>query len=170
LIRFETTARAAEQQAGAAAAICERHASKVTTQAGHEESALWRSYASELWERRGTLARISVLPTEISATLDRLADVCARQSLDWRAGGRAALGILIVRICGSAEGQAEAISELRREAVERSGSLIILSSDSPSMVHLDRWGDVGDALPVMRALKARFDPKGILNPGCGPWG
>jgi glycolate oxidase FAD binding subunit len=170
MIRFETTSQAAERQAAAAAAICERHGARVTMLTGDDELTLWRDYETELWERRGTLAKISVLATQVGATLDRLADVCDTQSLDWRAGGRAALGVLIARVSGSAEGQRDAVTELRRDAVEQGGSLVILSSDSSAAGDLDRWGNIGDALPVMRAIKARFDPKGILNPGCGPWG
>ena len=29
----------------------------------------------------------------------------------------------------------------------------------------DVWGPPGDAAAVMRALKERFDPAGVLNPG-----
>jgi glycolate oxidase FAD binding subunit len=29
----------------------------------------------------------------------------------------------------------------------------------------DVWGDAGDALPLMRRVKAQFDPTGCLNPG-----
>jgi len=48
-----------------------------------------------------------------------------------------------------------------RAAIERDGgSLAILG---PSK--LDAWGSPGDALPLMRAVKAQFDPKDTLNPG-----
>ena len=30
---------------------------------------------------------------------------------------------------------------------------------------LDAWGTAGDTLPLMRALKQQFDPRGVLNPG-----
>ena len=29
----------------------------------------------------------------------------------------------------------------------------------------DAWGDVGNALPLMRRVKKQFDPTGALNPG-----
>jgi glycolate oxidase FAD binding subunit len=31
--------------------------------------------------------------------------------------------------------------------------------------NLDVWGDIRSSVGVMKALKARFDPAGILNPG-----
>jgi glycolate oxidase FAD binding subunit len=33
------------------------------------------------------------------------------------------------------------------------------------MPHLDTWGQLGDALPLMRAVKNQFDPRNTLNPG-----
>ncbi len=48
-----------------------------------------------------------------------------------------------------------------RAAIERdNGSLTILGPTK-----LDSWGLPGDALPLMRAVKQQFDPKGTLNPG-----
>jgi glycolate oxidase FAD binding subunit len=29
----------------------------------------------------------------------------------------------------------------------------------------DAWGEVGPALAIMKRIKERFDPKGVLNPG-----
>ena len=48
-----------------------------------------------------------------------------------------------------------------RAAIERDGgSLVILGRSE-----IDAWGSPGDALPLMQAVKAQFDPKGTLNPG-----
>jgi glycolate oxidase FAD binding subunit len=30
---------------------------------------------------------------------------------------------------------------------------------------VDPWGEAGELLPLFRALKERFDPGGVLNPG-----
>jgi glycolate oxidase FAD binding subunit len=30
---------------------------------------------------------------------------------------------------------------------------------------IDVWGRAGDTLPLMKSIKAQFDPTGILNPG-----
>ena len=34
-----------------------------------------------------------------------------------------------------------------------------------AMPQLDAWGNAGDALGLMRAVKHQFDPKSTLNPG-----
>jgi glycolate oxidase FAD binding subunit len=60
-------------------------------------------------------------------------------------------------------GYAQFTGDLRglREAMERDGgSLVVLGKSD-----IDAWGNAGDALPLMRAVKAQFDPKNTLNPG-----
>jgi len=51
-----------------------------------------------------------------------------------------------------------------REKIESMGGSLLLMRPYKS---LDAWGNTagGDALPLMRAIKQRFDPRGILNPG-----
>jgi glycolate oxidase FAD binding subunit len=54
--------------------------------------------------------------------------------------------------------------ELRTELERGSGSLIVLHRPA-GIAPLDAWGNAGDALPLMRAVKQQFDPKSTLNPG-----
>jgi glycolate oxidase FAD binding subunit len=49
-----------------------------------------------------------------------------------------------------------------REAL--GGAQLIACSDALAH-HLDAWGASPATLPTMRALKARFDPEGVLAPG-----
>ena len=49
---------------------------------------------------------------------------------------------------------------LRETMEQQGGSVMILGASK-----LDAWGNAGDALPLMRAVKAQFDPKHTLNPG-----
>jgi glycolate oxidase FAD binding subunit len=53
---------------------------------------------------------------------------------------------------------------LRNELERDSGSLIMQEQTALS-ASFDAWGDAGDALPLMRAVKQQLDPKGTLNPG-----
>ena len=45
---------------------------------------------------------------------------------------------------------------------ERNGGSLVIMRDAGE---LDAWGTAGDTLPLMRALKQQFDPRGVLNPG-----
>jgi glycolate oxidase FAD binding subunit len=58
---------------------------------------------------------------------------------------------------------AAGLPQLRRDLEEASGSLMILKQ--PAEGNLDCWGTLPDSFPVMREIKRRFDPEGILNPG-----
>ena len=60
-------------------------------------------------------------------------------------------------------GASAGITALRQRLEAAYGSLTVLQQPSPA--ELDPWGTVPDSLPLMRELKRRFDPKGILNPG-----
>lgn len=44
-------------------------------------------------------------------------------------------------------------------------SSTIVAGDAPIRTSLDAWGQPPPAIEKMKALKARFDPNGILNPG-----
>ena len=46
---------------------------------------------------------------------------------------------------------------------EAGGSLMVLKQ--PADANLDCWGTLPDSFPLMREIKRRFDPDGMLNPG-----
>jgi glycolate oxidase FAD binding subunit len=57
------------------------------------------------------------------------------------------------------------VESLRAAAVSLGGSLALLQCPAEVRQCVDAWGDVGDALPLMRRVKQQFDPTGCLNPG-----
>jgi glycolate oxidase FAD binding subunit len=58
---------------------------------------------------------------------------------------------------------ADGLIQLRAEMEQAGGSLMVLKQPAESKV--DCWGTLPDSLPLMRQIKNRFDPEGILNPG-----
>ncbi len=55
---------------------------------------------------------------------------------------------------------------LRPAAAEAGGNLVVLSPpEDIELTAREIWGPPGNGATVMRALKDRFDPDGILNPG-----
>lgn len=57
------------------------------------------------------------------------------------------------------------LEDLRAELRKLGGSLVLLRCPLEMKQHVDVWDTSGDALPLMRRVKERFDPGGILNPG-----
>jgi glycolate oxidase FAD binding subunit len=106
------------------------------------------SARQQLWEQPGAIGKFSVLPADIAKT------VACIGSGSWSA---------VVQATGIGWLQRSA-SGMRglRGAIERSGGSLVIMRDAGG---LDAWGTAGDTLPLMRALKQQFDPRGVLNPG-----
>ena len=65
----------------------------------------------------------------------------------------------------AADGLGRRLVELRQHAQAAGGHLVVVQGGETLSADLDVWGDIGSSVGVMKALKARFDPAGILNPG-----
>jgi FAD/FMN-containing dehydrogenase len=94
----------------------------------------------------------------VSTTQEGLADVLA--AADEHGAlcvARAAHGLAWLRF-GSADG--ELIAALRA----RLGACVLLDAPAELRRAVDPWGPL-TAEPLMRRIKARFDPHDILNPG-----
>jgi glycolate oxidase FAD binding subunit len=101
---------------------------------------VWKA-REELWGE-GTIVKFTTLPSRISAA-------------------SALFSRYVIQATGIGYGQFDGDLAMLRATLEKDGgSLTILG---PSK--LDAWGSPGDALPLMRAVKAQFDAKGTLNPG-----
>jgi glycolate oxidase FAD binding subunit len=59
----------------------------------------------------------------------------------------------------------DALEGLRREAEAVEGSLILQDAPASLKARMDAWGKPGEGIGVMRRLKAKFDPRGLCNPG-----
>lgn len=117
------------------------------------------SSTEDVWATRQTIAsqsgictlKATMLPTSIASA------IAAIHAL----GGTAvvqASGIMTAHTPPNVKG----LLQLRAQLEQSEGSLTILR-DTPE--GFDPWGKLPDTLPLMRVLKHRFDPNGILNPG-----
>jgi len=111
--------------------------------------------SQEVWMARQTIAseasvaKFSVLPSRIASIMTGWSRALPSS---WKA---------VVQATGIGWLSADIPLESLRAEIEReAGSLAIMRGPRQ-----DAWGDPGDALPLMRALKHQFDPKRTLNPG-----
>jgi glycolate oxidase FAD binding subunit len=116
----------------------------------------------------GVAVRIAV-PISRTPALFGAAEALARRH-GWQAGVRAHAGSGIVRATYATGGTGpeavrDGIEALRREAEAAEGSLVLEAAPPLLKAALDAWGKPGSAFPVMRRLKAEFDPQGLLSPG-----
>ena len=168
LARFESVEASVSQQAEAARDLVGARGSSAI-HAGPDEQAVWDRHAAH-WSAPGTLVKLATVPAELFPTLVWLRGRTADAGIELAAAGRAGLGVVDLRLDGPLEAQAAVVSELRARLPLGRGSAVIRRGEPELRRRAGAWGPIGDALPVMQAIKRRFDPEGTLNPGRGPGG
>lgn len=111
-----------------------------------------------------TIIKASLLPGDVIGWLAELEALRTDGALTAHWQAHAGHGLIFAHLTGTPQGIIGAIGVLRRAATERRGSLVITDLPAALAGAIDPWGPI-PALSVMRNLKARFDPNGILNPG-----
>jgi glycolate oxidase FAD binding subunit len=176
LQQAQADTRAAFWLAGPAAAV-ERTARELAGLCRAAKTERLQDEASERWWARlgefeatggGVAFRVSLLPSDVSRFCarmsDRVADVAAYPTT----------GLVLVQLASAGiEELAGIVSDARRHAAERGGSVVVTGAPLAVKQRIDVWGDpstgsgqsAGSALPLMRRLKEQFDPRGTLNPG-----
>lgn len=169
LIRFETSPRATERQVAAATSLCATHGAATEVLTGQAEADAWIAHERRMADDAGTIVKLATLATDVAGMLSRVETLTAEHGIGYTAAGRAALGVIFVRLVGDPGSHDAIVGELRREAAARRGSAVLLAAPPGLKERLGAWGPNSDAVPIMRAVKARFDPRGTLNPGREPW-
>jgi glycolate oxidase FAD binding subunit len=119
----------------------------------------------ELWNssESSAIAKISILPGDIAKTIRAIENTAGLHRFHWKAAVQAT-GVGWLRVDGAPEVLHAVLTKLRAEIESTGGSLVILHRPA-QMPPFDAWGEVGDALSLMRAVKQQLDPAGTLNPG-----
>jgi glycolate oxidase FAD binding subunit len=118
-----------------------------------------RSDGDEVWQARQELmtwelvCKGTMLPTDIARFAEQVRGM----------GGESVTQATGIMMAGFPAASAEQVAQLRRELEDASGSLVVVKQ--PAEMQLSCWGTPPDSLPLMREIKRRFDPEGILNPG-----
>ncbi len=117
------------------------------------------------WERQrnrqrstdGAVMRVSGLASELAKVLRSAEEVGASMV------GRAGLGLSWITLGpGETSDLVETIEDVRRRL--HPFACVVLDAPTEAREKVDVWGE-DEALPLMRRVKARFDPHGVCNPG-----
>ncbi len=110
-------------------------------------------------------AAIYVLPGAAVKTVEAVLTLLPRAAVQAHPG-RGAIGVRWPGASGENRNALEDIAALRSIAAGSGGKLIVRQSpDGAPLTCADAWGPPSPALRVMRAVKERFDPQNVLNPG-----
>jgi glycolate oxidase FAD binding subunit len=104
----------------------------------------------------GLVLRVSHVPAALPQVLQAL-------PTDASVVSSACSGVLYAGIAEPAGGAA--LTALRDAIAPYDGSAVVISAPDELRAGLDHWGPVGDALGLMRRVKAQFDPGSRLSPG-----
>lgn len=160
-VLFEAT------QAGLAAQTAQLKALLSTRDFADSHSEVWNArqelYASaQRGEKTAAVAKFSTLPAHVAKEMETLASLCGDR-VRW-SGVAQATGIGCILTEGEPPAMESALLSLRAHLEGAKGSLVVHHHPA-SASRMEAWGNSGDALPLMRAVKEQLDPKNTLNPG-----
>jgi len=130
----------------------------------------WERYDAALVAGEGEVVlHVASLPSHLAPTLAAIHGAVG--ALGPGAGGLvtgcARLGLFRVVLTGAeVEAAARLVTTLREAVAPVEGSVIVHAGPRALRERVDPWGPVApEVLALLRAVKATFDPAGVLNPG-----
>lgn len=171
-VRLGGRPRALERLTDETVRTSRRHgASKVETLDGDAALDLWKNIADFGWTGESlpeVVIRTSLVPNRVQTFIDTINS----SSNGMTASSVASPGYGNVMVFWRSQSGAEllnnsraVIQATRTLAGKLEGSAIIERCPVELKSELDVWGEVGDAIEIMRRMKQQYDPNGILNPG-----
>jgi len=159
-IRFEGTATGCEAQMEQTLRLASgARRSESPADAWNARSTLW------VGAEPSVVCKFSLLPADLGSFIDLISKASERLRLHWRFVAQA-IGVGHLRLeAPDGASLLDAVKQLRKNLEGRGGSFSILRCPLEIKSQMDVWGSAGDALPLMRSIKAQFDPTGVLNPG-----
>jgi glycolate oxidase FAD binding subunit len=143
-----------------------RHHGDARVLEGDEVGRFWDGALAVPWSADDLGLKVNALPADLPVVLNEVSTLARRGGMEARIRGHAATGVTRVGLSGGdEEARAGLVTGLRRIIASREGSVVVLQGAPGLKRRVDAWGEVGDALPLMRRVKERFDPGGVMNPG-----
>jgi len=158
---------AVERQSSEASHILQRKGAGVTTALTDTQRERIAASLRDFGRANGDLSalhlRCNLLPSQVAAAVERLGNAVDLADT----GVTASPGSGSVRLSwGVPPGRPEAlVAAIRRELAGMGGSVTVERCPPAMKDQIDVWGIEGADVALMRAMKAAYDPAGILSPG-----
>jgi glycolate oxidase FAD binding subunit len=170
-VRFAGWERAVAQQRERLAGLARGLGLRADVVDAEGEASFWARHQAARETLAAFRAKVALLPADPA-----FGDVMARLRAPLAAARTVrypTLGLAFISSSVAADGEdaaaiADAITEARRLAVARGGSVVVHDAPPAVRARVDVWGappPERSALPLMRAVKARLDPDRRLAPG-----
>lgn len=161
LVRAEGTEAAVARHVRDLSAWAADARAEVEVLEGDAEAARWRAVRDFGWDGEGVTVRLAVPPGAVPGVVEDLG-----RTLPSGAGIAAHPGAGTVWVSADPrEVSPVALGALRDLAARHRGNFLLARSPVALRAGRDVWSPEPQALPLMRAVKQAFDPRGTLNPG-----
>jgi glycolate oxidase FAD binding subunit len=133
--------------------------------AGTEQERFWQAIRGHL--EGSVTCKAAILVSRMAHYLQKLEEICRHHELESAVIAHAGNGILYIELRpGDATPRlVKAIAELRQQAQEARGSLVVERCPVDLKRRIDVWGEPGANFRLMQRLKEQFDPKGTFVKG-----
>ena len=132
-----------------------------------DESA-WQTRQQLFASAGGAVLKASMMPSDICSVAAELQQISADAGINLALVVQAC-GLATISLTSALGSDADAlialINHLRARLRTSGGSAVLLRAPDVLRGRIDPWDCQSDALPLMREIKRRFDPKRVLSPG-----
>ncbi len=132
---------------------------------GNEQDQFWNVVREHM--QGSVTCKAAILVSQVASYLQTVEQICRRHELEAAIVGHAGNGILYIELrpADATQRLVEAIAELRLQAQEARGSMIVERCPIDLKRRISVWGDPGSDFYMMQRLKKQFDPKGTFVKG-----
>jgi len=165
-INFEGSMTTIDRQVDETRLLARKHGALMNDDLdGEVQSRFWNAVREHM---QGSITcKVAILPSQIAPYMKKVMQICRHHDLEAAIVAHAGNGILYIELRPSdaTPRLVAAITELRLQAKEARGSLVVECCPAELKRLLNIWGEPGSDFYLMQRLKQQFDPKGTFVKG-----